>query len=108
MASQLEEGRFTFLAANSVTLIAIPLCEILISYLKNKPTGMQTFLDLLLIDLYRYYQLYVLLNFVSVLIAPIPVPLAIIFGMIFDLTLFMFLTNILFYFLVKLFYVSER
>ena len=102
MASQLEEGRFTFVAANSVTLIAIPLCELLISYL------MQTFLDLLLIDLYRYYQLYVLLNFVSVLIAPIPVPLAIIFGMIFDLTLFMFLTNILLYFLVKLFYVSER
>ena len=95
MANQLEEGRFTFVAANSVTLIAIPLCEILISYLKNKPTGMQTFLDLLLIDLYRYYQLYVLLNFVSVLIAPIPVPLAIVFGMIFDLTLFIFLTDIL-------------
>ena len=68
MASQLEEGRFTFVAANSVTLIAIPLCELLISYL------MQTFLDLLLIDLYRYYQLYVLLNFVSVSIAPIPIP----------------------------------
>ena len=102
MASQLEEGRFTFVAANSVTLIAIPLCELLISYL------MQTFLDLLLIDLYRYYQLYVLLNFVSVLIAPIPVPLAIIFGMIFDLTLFMFLTNIFLYFLVKLFYISEK
>ena len=104
----MEEGRVIFVAANSVTLLAIPLSEILISYLKNKPTGMQTFLDLLLIDLYRYYQLYLLLNFVCVLMAPISIPLAIIFGMMFDLALFTFLSSILIYFLVKFVYVSEK
>ena len=38
-------------------LASIPINEIMIRYLKNKPPGMQTFLDSILIDTHRSYQL---------------------------------------------------
>ena len=91
----------------SFTLTAIPLCEILIAYLKNKPLGMQTFLDQILTDLYRYYQIYILIDFVCITASPMEVTFAVIFGLMYDIALFNFLSSILMYFLIKLLYISE-
>ena len=38
-------------------LVSIPINEIMIRYLKNKPPGMQNFLDRILIDTHRSYQI---------------------------------------------------
>ena len=38
-------------------LASIPINEIMIRYLKNKPPGMQTFLDRILVDTHRSYQI---------------------------------------------------
>ena len=38
-------------------LVSIPFNEIMIRYLKNKPPGMQTFLDVILIDTHRTFQI---------------------------------------------------
>ena len=92
----------------SLTLTAIPLCEILIAYLKNKPLGMQTFLDQILIDLYRYYQIYIFIDFIGILISPTDLIFGLIFGVIYDIALFNFLTSILAYFLMKLIYISNK
>ena len=92
----------------SLTLTAIPLCEIIIAYLKNKPMGMQTFLDQILMDLYRYYQIYIFIDFVCITASPMDLMYAVLFGIIYDIALFTFLSSILMYFLVKLLYISEQ
>ena len=92
----------------SLTLTAIPLCEILIAYLKNKPIGMQTLLDQILIDLYRYYQIYIFIDFICITASPMELTYAVLFGMMYDIALFTFLSSILTYILVKLLYISEQ
>lgn len=52
-----NEEKIIVIMSEFFSLASIPLNEIMIRYLKNKPPGMQTFLDSILIDTHRSYQL---------------------------------------------------
>ena len=56
-----NEEKIIVIMSEFFSLASIPLNEIMIRYLKNKPPGMQTFLDSILIDTHRTFQLVSLL-----------------------------------------------
>ena len=52
-----NEEKIIVIMSEFFSLASIPLNEIMIRYLKNKPPGMQTFLDSILIDIHRTFQI---------------------------------------------------
>ena len=52
-----NEEKIIVIMSEFFSLASIPLNEIMIRYLKNKPPGMQTFLDRILVDTHRSYQI---------------------------------------------------
>ena len=52
-----NEEKIVVIISEFFSLASIPFNEIMIRYLKNKPPGMQTFLDIILIDIHRTSQI---------------------------------------------------